>query len=307
MTIGLGVQVEAHRGGNWIILSSEAKDGTADLPLVIQHPDRVEPPWARYVAGVVFEMMPGGGMIGTIRSTLPTGVGLSSSAALAIAVAVALGADPAAPRELAELCQRAEQRAARVPCGIMDQLCIASAVEDHVLRMDCGELMVEPVPFPDGIEVAIVDSQQERTLTGSPYARRRAECEMAERFIGPLRNATPSDAESLEDPILRARARHVTTENQRVEGTVMALEDGDVQTAGGLMVESHYSLREDFEVSTPRLDSLVDMLINTPGVYGARLTGAGFGGCVVALCAEGTELPVAALWRGRPAAGPFLD
>lgn len=306
MAIGLGVEIRADRGGNWIILGSEGQDGIAELPLVIQNPSRVEPPWARYVAGVVFEMMPSGGLTGTIRSTLPSGVGLSSSAALEVAAAVALGADLEDPLAVAELCQRAEHRSVGVPCGIMDQLTIVSAVEDAVLRLDCGTLDVEPVRFPEGLEVAIVDSAQPRALAGSPYARRRSECEQAEKLVGPLRQAARSTVLDLEDPVLRARALHVITENERVDDLVMALEDEDAEAAGELMLDSHASLRDDFEVSTSRLDALVEHLRLTPGVFGARLTGAGFGGCVVALCEETAELAVPVVWRGRPASGADL-
>lgn len=310
MAIGLGVEIRADRGGSWIILGSEGNDGIAELPLVIQHPSRVEPPWARYVAGVVFEMMPGGGLTGTVRSTLPSGVGLSSSAALEVAVAVALGADLEQPLAVAELCQRAEHRAVGVPCGIMDQLVIVAAVEETALRLDCGTLSTEPVRIPDGVEVAIVDSGQPRALAGSPYARRRAECEQAEKIIGPLRQASleaVEDAvEDMENPVLQARARHVVTENARVDDMVLALEDGDIDIAGELMLDSHASLSHDFEVSTHKLDSLVEHLRLTPGVYGARLTGAGFGGCVVALCEQTADLAVPLVWRGRPAPGAAL-
>lgn len=306
MAIGLGVEIRGDRGGSWIILGSEGNDGIAELPLVIQHPSRVEPPWARYVAGVVFEMMPGGGLSGTIRSTLPSGVGLSSSAALEVAVAVALGADLEHPLAVAELCQRAEHRAVGVPCGIMDQLVIVAAVEGTALRLDCGTLSAEPVRIPDGVEVAIVDSGQPRALAGSPYARRRAECEQAQKVVGPLRGASLQEVEAMEDPVLRARARHVVTENARVDDMVLALEDGDADIAGELMLDSHASLCHDFEVSTRKLDSLVEHLRLTPGVYGARLTGAGFGGCVVALCEQNAELAVPVVWRGRPGPGAGL-
>lgn len=307
MAIDLGVEIYGDRGGDWIILESEGNDGTAELPLVIQHPSRTEPPWARYVAGVVFEMLPAGGLTGTIRSTLPSGMGLSSSAALEVAVAVALGADVRDPLAVADLCQRAEHRAVGVPCGIMDQLCIVAAVEDHALRLDCGRLAVDPVRFPRNVEAAIITSGQERSLASSAYAQRLEECERAEKLIGPLAQASPSAASSIDDPLLRARALHVTTENLRVDDMVLALEDGDLAAAGELMLDSHASLRDGFEVSTPKLNALVEHVRLTPGVYGARLTGAGFGGCVVALCEPGTDFAVPVVWRGRPAGGAYLE
>lgn len=307
MTIGLGVEIRGDRGGDWIILGSEGKDGTAELPLVIQHPNRTEPPWARYVAGVVFEMLPAGGLTGTIRSTLPSGRGLSSSAALTVAVAAALGADLDDPEGVASLCQRAEHRAVGVPCGIMDPLCAVSAIPDHALRMDFGKQQLDSVRFPWDAEIAIVDSGQERVLESSAYAQRRAECEQAEKLIGPLRQANPKAATSIGDPTLSARALHVTTENLRVDDMVVALEDGDLQIAGELMLDSHASLRDDFEVSTPRLDALVEHLRLTDGVYGARMTGAGFGGCVIALCSPSADLSVPVVWRGRPSDRAHLE
>jgi galactokinase len=307
MAIDLGVEICGDRGGDWVMLGSEGNDGTAELPLVIEHPSRAEPPWARYVAGVVFEMMPAGGLAGTIRSTLPSGMGLSSSAALEVAVAVALGADLDDPVGVAELCRRAEQRAVGVPCGLMDQLCIVAAVEDHPLRLDFSRLSVDPVRFPADAEVVIVDSGQMRTVAGSAYAVRHAECEQAEKLIGPLGQASPDAALSIEDPVLRGRAFHVTSENLRVDDMALALEDGDLRVAGEVMLDSHASLRDSFEVSTPKLDALVEHLRLTEGVHGARLTGAGFGGCVVALCSPGADLAVPVVWRGRPAQGASLE
>src|SRR5688500_1227236 len=182
----------------------------------------------------------------------------------------------------------------------MDQLTILAAVEDCVLRMDCRTLEVTPVELPPGVEVAVVDSGQERSLAASAYAERVDECRRAEAELGPLRDAAPADAETLADPVLRRRARHVTTENARVDAVVAALDAGDLRHAGELMVAGHASLRDDYEVSTPALDELVARLRGTPGVHGARLTGAGFGGCVVALCDPSTRFDVPVLWRGRP-------
>jgi galactokinase len=205
---------------------------------------------------------------------------------------------------LAELCQRAEHRAVGVPTGIMDQLTIVAAVEGSVLRLDCRTLAVTPVPLPEGVEVVVADSGQARTVDGSAYAQRVAECERAEAELGrPLRDAVAADAETLADPVLRRRARHVVTENARVDAMVAALTAGELRHAGQLMAASHASLRDDYEVSTPALDELVGRLRGTPGVYGARLTGAGFGGCAVALCAPGTPFDVPVVWRGRPS-GP---
>ena len=154
--------------------------------------------------------------------------------------------------------------------------------------------------MPEDVDVIVVHSGQTRTLVGSAYAERRAQCEAAERVIGPLRDASVDDLAALDDDGLRRRARHVITENTRVLAFADALRRDDRAEAGRLMLDSHRSLRDDFAVSTPVLDALVDRLVATAGVHGARLTGAGFGGCVVALADPGSP---AEGWRLHPAAG----
>lgn len=308
MAIGLGAEVTGDRGGDWVMLGSEQFDGVAEIHLANQaDPAFVEPPWARYVAAVVAEMDVTDGFAGTLDSTLPPGGGLASSAAVEVAVAAALGADLGNPKAVAEMCQRAEERAVGVPCGIMDQLVAAAGVAGAALRIDCRTLDVRQVRLPEDAEVLIVHSGDVRELAKTAYAERRAECEAVEEETGtPLRDMTPGDAEAIEDPVLRRRARHVTTENDRVDALVAALSEGQLRYAGELMVASHVSLRDDFEVSTPAIDALVTELRGVTGVYGARVTGAGFGGCVVALCRSGTPLPFPVLWRGRPAPGAWL-
>jgi galactokinase len=306
MAIGIGIELRADRASDWIILGSEELAGVAELPLSVDDPSKVEPAWARYVAAVVRELRPTDGLTGTLHSSLPIGRGLASSAALEVAVATVLGVNLRDPVAAAQLCRRAEHRAVGVLCGIMDQLAIIAGVADTALRIDCHTLEMTPVPFPADAEVVVVDSGQERELAGSPYGARRAECGLAEERIGALRLATPLDAETLDDPVLRRRARHVTTENQRVDALIAAFAADDLHHAGELMAASHASLRDDYEVSTPELDTLVSHLRGTPGVHGARLTGAGFGGCVVALCAPGTRVDVPVVWRGRPTGGAFL-
>jgi galactokinase len=305
VAMGLGTGIIGDRGGDWVMLGSEQFDGVAEIPLGgVADPAKVRPPWARYVAAVVSELSPYDGLVGMVHSTLPPGGGLASSAALEVAVAAALGADLDDAVGVAQACQRAEHRAVGVPCGIMDQLAVLAARADHVLRIDCTALTIQNVPFPADAEIVVVDSDQPRELATSAYRQRRRECEAAEEAIGPLRHATPAAVETIEDPLLRRRARHVTTENGRVDALVAALAEGQLRYAGELLVASHASLRDDFDVSTPALDELVGLLRGAPGVYGARVTGAGFGGCVVALCQPRARLPkVSVLWRGRPAAG----
>jgi len=306
LAIGLGTEITGDRGGNWVMLGSERFDGVAEVPLDGgDDPAKAEPPWTRYVAAVVAELQPDNGLVGMVHSDLPPGGGLASSAALEVALAVALGADLGDPIGLAQACQRAEQRAVGVPCGIMDQLVAVAAEAGQVLRIDCRSLAVEKLPFPEDAEILVVDSGEPRELSGSAYAQRRKECEAAEEVVGPLRDASPAAVEAIDDPVLRRRARHVTTENERVDALGVALGEGQLRYAGELLVASHASLRDDFDATTPALDALVVALRSVPGVYGARVTGAGFGGCVVALCQPKTRLKLPVVWRGRPAGGAW--
>lgn len=303
--LDLGTTVTATVGGDGVVLRSGDAAGTAAVPLDVVDPAAVEPSWARYVGGVVAELRPRVGLTGEVSTTLPVGAGLSSSAALELAVALALGFE-GSPLELALLCQRAERRAAGVPSGVMDQLASASGVAGHALLLDCTALTVTPVPLPDDLEVVVVHSGEERALAGSAYGERRAACEAAAAVIGPLREADLADLAGIADSVLRRRARHVLTENGRVHEMVAALAAGDHEAAGALLDASHTSLADDFEVSTPGLDALVTRLRREPGVLGARLTGAGFGGCVVALCSAGA-LPDEG-WHVRPGgAARLLD
>jgi galactokinase len=278
-------------------LASDAADGVAEVPLDVGDTAAWRPPWARYVAGVVAEVRPVVGLRGRVGTTLPVGAGLSSSAALEVAVALALGADPE-PRELARLAQRAERRATGLPTGLMDQLTATSAVAGHALLVDFTDDSHTAVPVPDDLEVLVVHSGQQRVLERTAYAARRDEVAAATAIIGPLRDRPSGDADDLADPVLRRRARHVITENGRVVAMAEALATGDVGSAGALMVESHASLRDDLEVSTPALDVLVDALLALDGVHGARLTGAGFGGCVVVLAEPGAVDPTGLTGRG---------
>lgn len=306
MAIDLATTVRAERCGDTVELRSSAEPDPAAVALGVTDPAAVDPRWARYVAGVVAEVRPTVGLRGTVDSTVPPGAGLSSSAALEVAVALALGAE-GPPLQLALLCQRAEQGASRVPCGVMDQLASVAGVAGHALLIDCTTLAVEPVPMPGDVEVVAVHSGEPRRLAGSAYAERRAQVEAATALVGPLRDASPALAEAIDDPLLRRRARHVVSENARVHAFVAALRSGDAAAAGALMVDSHASLRDDFAVSTPALDALVERLLATPGVLGARLTGAGFGGCAVALCRPGALEPGQGVWRLRPSAGAQVE
>ena len=269
-----------------ITLSSDQDPITAIIPLPAAAVANVEPPWARRVAAVAAELGRERGFAGSIESTVPIGAGLSSSGALGVALALALGASAHSRLDIALLCQRAQQAATGVPAGILDEMASLHGLDGHAVLLDCHDLTVQPVPLPVGAEV-VVKNISHRTVAGSPYSDRVASCHAAEQVIGPLRLARTQDLSSLIDPVLLARARHVVTENERVRECVEALRGSDLVTVGRLMTASHVSLRDDYEVSTPALDAAVEALVSTPGVYGARLTGAGFGGCVIALATPG--------------------
>lgn len=285
MAIDRYTEIDGTAGGDRVRLHSFDEPERVDLPLDVDRPHEVTPEWGRYVAGVVAELKPERGFDGRVSTDIPIGAGLSSSAALEVAVALALGFDGSG-LELAQLCRRAEHRASGVPSGIMDQLAIATGVRGHALLIDCGELTVQPVPVPTDAEIVVLFIAH-RTLVGSPYADRVAECARAEAAIGPLREADVETARTIDDPVVRMRAMHVAGENQRVRDFAAALAADDLEAAGRLMVESHDSLRLLFDTSTPQMDQAVTELCAVPGVYGARMTGGGFGGCVVALTEPG--------------------
>lgn len=270
-------------------LSSDQAGGVLSLPLPVPDPRRVEPGWGRYVAGVAAELGDAARALrGRVTSTVPVGGGLSSSAALTVATALAL--DGGAERDVvatAALCQRAEQRAVGVPCGIMDPLASLAGIEGHALLIDTTSVEVTPVALPEAAEVVIVDSGGVRALAGSEYADRRRRCEQAAAVVGDLRRASTDDLSDISDAEVRSAGRHVNGENRRVLAAADALARGDAASVGRLMVESHESLRDLLDVSTPAIDRLVEDLCAQPGVHGARLTGAGFGGWVVALTEPG--------------------
>jgi len=297
MAIDRWTVIEGRAAPGRVALTSADGSGRAQFSVPMDdEPSSIEPRWARYVAAMARELGATVGMTGTIHTTIPLGSGLSSSAALLVATALALGADPE-PRTLAMAARRAEFAATGVPTGIMDPLCIASAHEGHATVIDCHTLEIRHLPMPAEASV-VVRFVTPRTLEGSAYADRVAECARAESEIGPLRLATAADSAALADPILRRRARHVISENARVTLFADAIAGGRLAEAGEIMVEGHRSLAEDFDTSTPAMDEAVLELTSTPGVYGARMTGGGFGGCVVALCEAGADVPG---WVVRPA------
>ncbi len=302
MAIDRHTEVVAVRGGHRLRLRSSDEPDLLDVALPVVEPAAVEPAWGRYCAAVAAELGSLEGLDGTISTTVPIGAGLSSSAALEVATALALGCTDA-PTALAARCQRAEHAATGLPSGILDQLTAASGVEGHALLMDCHTLGVQPVPLTDDAQV-VVRFVTHRRLVGSPYAERVAQCAAAESVIGPLRTAMTAVLDRIEDPVVRRRARHVITENERVREFAGALSAGDLRLAGEIMLAGHQSLRNDYDTSTPEMDRAVAELRSQRGVHGVRMTGGGFGGCVVALTEPGVD--IADGWVVRAAGGAEL-
>jgi galactokinase len=270
--------------------------------------------WARYVQAVAAELADAGrpaiGLTGTITSDLPPGAGLSSSAALEVALALALCAVAdfeLQPLELALLCQRAELRAVGVPCGILDQAACLLGADECAILLDCHSLEHRRVHVPSDAALLIVDSGVSRSLENTAYAERRTELERALRLVGAARS-TDVETTALDglEEIPKRRLRHVVGENERVRRFAAALEAGDLDAAGALLGESHASLRDDYEVSLPELDLLVDLAADA-GALGARLLGGGFGGSVLLLAhasrAADVGDAVAARYRERTGTG----
>ena len=251
--------------------------------------------WLEYPRGVAWALQEAGhtlrGFDGALASDVPRGAGLSSSAAVELAIAAAFAATSGFAwdaRSIARAMQRAENLWVGVPSGIMDQLIGAAGVPGHALLIDCRDLSLTPVPLPGDVAVAVLDTATRRTLVGSAYEERRASCERVAAALGvqALRDATEAAlaaAAGILDAVDVRRARHVIRENTRTLAATNALRRGDTIAFGRFMDESHASLRDDFAVSSPALDAIVVAARAASGCLGARMTGAGFGGCAVAL------------------------
>ncbi len=238
-----------------------------------------------------------GGLEGVIESNVPTASGLSSSAAFEVGMAHAFlhaAGESCDPITIAQLCQRAENEFVGVNCGIMDQTAVAACIADHALLLDCRSLETEQVPLKLGDYcVVVIDSGAPRELASSAYNERRSQCEaglqvLAEHIEGvkSLRDVSPqqlSDHASELEPVILQRVRHVVSEIARTQEAVEVLRNGDLGRFGQLMNASHDSLRDDYAVSSRELDWIVDKCRAHEGVLGARMTGAGFGGCTIAL------------------------
>jgi galactokinase len=289
IAIQRGTTIEAELVDGFVHLRSDRRRDTARFQLPVTRIATMRPTWGRFVAGVTAELDDGVGLRGRVGSDLTIGGGLASSSSLTVAATLALGAT-GSPLDVALASWSAEVRATGVASGLMDQIVIAGAVADHALLIDCTTNETTAIPVPEAAQIVVVDSGEHRHVATSEYRRRTEQCAAAAELVGPLRDATLDVVESIEEPTVRRRARHVVTENERVRAFVDAFRSDDLREAGRILTEGHRSLRDDFEVSTPTLDRLVEELAATPGVLGARVTGAGFGGCVVALCEPEVDL-----------------
>ncbi|MBN2528208.1 MAG: galactokinase [Deltaproteobacteria bacterium] len=259
--------------------------------------------WGEYVSAIAFVMTRAGyglqGWDGVVAGDIPKGAGLSSSAALELAVANAftLASDiPWEPLKMAQLSQQAENEWVGMQCGIMDQMISACGIAGHALMIDCRSLEHTPVALPHGTAVVVMDTGTRRGLLDSAYNERRRQCQEAAQMFGKTvlrdvdRNTFEKGAFKLTD-LQRRRARHVIAENNRVLLAMQAMQSQDAHALGRLMVASHTSLRDDFEVSSRELNIMVECALKAPGCLGARMTGAGFGGCAVALITAEARTP----------------
>lgn len=288
----IGVTAAARRIPDHIIqLSSDGIDGVETLNRLggLTRSGK----WIDYPLGVANLLAragaePGGFSI-HFQSTLPHGAGLSSSAALEVATAVALlrlyplHLDP---MDVARLCRRAENEFVGVNCGLLDQASSVFGKKDHLVFLDCRDETVDTIPLPPHLGLLIINSGVTHALTGGEYNERRDQCFEAARIMGipALRDASSAQLESTPMPdLVKRRARHVVGENERVFKAVEALRQGTPEMLGALMTASHRSSMDNFENSTPELDLLVSLTTEQPGCFGARLSGGGFGGSIVAL------------------------
>lgn len=293
-----------------IQLTSADQPDELRCKLPLSDPASIVPEWGRYVTGVAALLNVEHGFSGSVSTTLPLGGGLSSSAALELSTALMLCLINDLPTltslELAQLCRFAEHLATGVPCGIMDQLTCASGVVGRALLIDCHSLQVSPIEIPQDVNI-YVQFIAHRQLASSAYSDRVTQCAQAEEHIGPLRLAEVGSVRNIADDVLRRRAMHVVSENDRVRRATVALTLQDMTTFGQLMNESHQSLRDNFEVSTAQMDEAVRSAQQTPGVFGARMTGGGFGGCIVIAADSSADLKsLEGAMRVKPVSGAQL-
>jgi galactokinase len=307
-TLVAGAPAETPTPNDRVRVHSTMFGETIEFSVSDLQPERRD--WSSYLRGVFAGCLERGMRTNPIDllvdSKVPLGSGLSSSAALEVATATFIEAvtdRTLDPVDKARLCQKAEHTFAGMPCGIMDQFSSALGEAGKLLLIDCRSETAQLVPLDDpSVAVLVINSNVKHELTGTEYADRRGQCHEAARRLGApaLRDVTSEQLEAEQaklDLLLYRRARHVVSENERTLRAAVALQDGDWSLVGELMYASHASLRDDFEVSCLELDALVEIaqaIGGTGGIIGARMTGGGFGGCIVALVQSGREQEIAA-------------
>ena len=311
--------------GRLRVVSAQRPDELKTIATGDIDPARAESDWSAYVFGVFWALTDSGHELGgvdlAISSNVPVGAGLSSSAALECAVGLALSTVfglELTLDEIARLAQRAENDYVGMPCGLMDQMASATCEAGNVLFFDVGADTCENIPFDpesDGLSVLVVDTRAHHSLADGEYAKRRASCEQAAAILGikSLRDITFDGLDGalgrLDDELLRRRVRHIVTENRRVENVVAQLRGEGARAIGPDLTASHLSLRDDFEVSCLELDVAVDAAL-AAGALGARMTGGGFGGSVVALVPHSARdrvtTEVTAAFAARALAPPVI-
>lgn len=298
MAIDLAIWIALRPRSDDVVEAVALDFGEEQARFSLSHFEKGGPAWSEYLKGVAWALKTAGyalqGWEGVIAGDLPIGAGLSSSAALEMAVAKAFSVISGWPwdmRQMALLGQRAENQWVGVQCGIMDQMICAGGMAGHAILLDCRSLDFQYVPLPPQCVVVILDTGTRRGLLNSAYNERRAQCGTAASALGAaaLRDVTLEELERWAgrlDAVVYRRARHVVGENARTLQAAEAMRRGDARELGRLMNASHVSLRDDFEVSGPALDAMVECAWEHPACFGARMTGAGFAGCAVALVAE---------------------
>jgi galactokinase len=297
--IGLQSIVAVRRRPDGIVrmVATDFGDAVSEFDVAQAIARDADQPWSDYIRGVMTILQAEGVELGgfdmLVAGDIPQGSGLSSSASLSVASGMALGGLFAPDRfdatQIALIAQRAECDFVGMRCGNMDQLASALGAADHALLIDCRSLAVQPVMLPPGVAVLIVHSGISRGLVDGHYNERRAQCEAVARQLGAaaLRDVTEDQLAAVRadlDPVAHRRARHVVTENARTLAAAAAMAAGDLVKLGELMAASHASMRDDFEITLPAIDDLVAELQTAIGLHGgARMTGGGFGGAVVAL------------------------
>ncbi|MGC8954482.1 MAG: galactokinase [Fervidobacterium sp.] len=287
------IKIEIEPSKKFRLFSEQAKSG-----IEFEKPYKTNS-WADYVIGMIVKLHEHGYRIEPfnmkIDSELPMGAGLSSSAALEVgsgyAMAQMIGYE-IDREELAKIAHECEVDFVGVRCGIMDQYAVALSKENHALFIDTMTREYRYIPFHlDSVKLYLVDSGIKHELGSSEYNKRRKECELALESTGrkSLRDVTLDDVEKIKDPVLRKRALHVVTENERVLKTLSALETDNLALVGRYLYESHYSLRDNYQVSCEEIDFIIEMFEKYSNVLGARIVGAGFGGSIIVLAKEGFE------------------